>query len=108
MAVLVQEFINGTVSGCMYTGIEGMTVIEACEGLGELHVSGGTTPARYILNPELDLIDEKPAAQRVAKFVDGKGIISEREVLNQNILQPYESFELGMIGREIQNRFRNH
>lgn len=105
MGVLVQDMKNGNASGVMYTGIEGHTMIEACEGVCDPLVAGRITPALYVLDADLKAVYIKKGNQKFAEYVDANGLYRERPVTNQLPLRGKELFELGMIGRKTQERF---
>ncbi len=105
MAGLIQEMKNGVVSGITFAGVDGYTVMEACEGLCEPLAQGRITPTLYILNEDLDAVYIKQGNQKIAAFIDDAGICRERYVQNQLPLRRQDIFELGMIGKKIQKYF---
>lgn len=64
MSIIIQKMISAKVAGIAFsanpmTGQPGV-IIEAILGLGEKLAAGRITPDRYLLNPELKLVEQHP------------------------------------------------
>ena len=79
--VLVQELINATSSGIMFTKTNiGNTAIESVFGLGEMLVSGNTTPDYYSLLPNGKIFNMEINIQKKYLTLLKKGFVGLKKV----------------------------
>lgn len=111
MAVIVQELVNGDVSGVMFTKdpITGKSdvVIEAVVGLNEGLVSGHLTPSRFVVNPEKSRIIESQIREQSKLYTAGKdGIaVKQNSYRIEDLLKEEKILELASKGTDLQKLF---
>lgn len=111
MAVVIQELINGDVSGVMFTQdpITGKShiVIEAVVGLNEGLVSGRLTPSRFIVDAHKErLVEAQIKGQNKSYQLDKDGIaIKPNKTSIEEVLNEEKIIELASKGITLQRLF---
>ncbi len=78
IAVVVQKFIPGDVSGVIFTDVDGKFVIEYLPGTALPLVQGFSQPARYIINRNNEqILEKKVPAKLEGMFFKGSKLIEE-------------------------------
>jgi len=114
LAVIIQKMVDSTKSGVVFskdpTHKNDNIVIEAVWGLGEGIVSGAITPDKYVLSPELEILDTKIADKKIAITRDAGGkkvtVKLREEKSKQQVLKEYEIKKLAEIGLKLEKHYQ--
>jgi len=114
LAVIVQKMVDSDKSGVVFSKDPAHkndnVIIEAVWGLGEGVVSGRITPDKYVLSPELEILDTKIADKKVAITRDAGGkktIVKLREEKSKaQVLKDYEIKKLAEIGLKLEKHYQ--
>jgi pyruvate, water dikinase len=98
LSVVIQKMIDSEKSGVMFskdpTNQTDDIIIEAVFGLGEGIVSGAITPDKYVVSPDLKIIDKKISDKKIAITRDSGGgqkvVKLSDEKSRQQVLKDYE------------------
>ncbi len=115
LAAVVQEMVQSDVAGVMFT-VEPSTSditlidIEAAFGLGEIVVSGSTTPDRYLVRKSDWGFESKDVARQTWKISRGRGgnekMNVRDELQEQQKLTDSQILELAKIGGAIERHYK--
>jgi len=114
LAVIVQKMVDSDKSGVVFSKDPAHKndniIIEAVWGLGEGIVSGRITPDKYVLSPELEILDTKIADKKIAITRDAGGkktIVKLREEKSKHqVLKEYEIKKLAEIGLKLEKHYQ--
>lgn len=113
IAVVVQEMVNSLASGVMFTqhpltGSQNEVLIESCQGLGELLVSGQITPDSYRVSKASGLILEKHKGTQTKRLVryNGQNILESCDK-DKKYLNAYHIRQLVAIARTIEDFYQH-
>ncbi|GAI82605.1 unnamed protein product, partial [marine sediment metagenome] len=114
LAVIVQKMVDSDKSGVIFSKDPAQkndnVIIEAVWGLGEGVVSGRITPDKYVLSPELEILDTKIADKKIAITRDAGGkktIVKLREEKSKHqVLKDYEIKKLAEIGLKLEKHYQ--
>ncbi len=114
LAVVVQQMINSDKSGVIFSKDPAQkndnVIIEAAWGLGEGVVSGRITPDKYVISKELEILDKKIAAKKVAitRGEDGKNIEVKlsKEKSGAQVLKEHEIKKLSDIAIKLEEHYK--
>ncbi|MDP3986725.1 MAG: phosphoenolpyruvate synthase [Nanoarchaeota archaeon] len=97
LAVVIQKMVDSDKSGVVFSKDPSLSrddiVLEAVWGLGEGIVSGKITPDRYLVSPDLEILEKHIGKKKIAITRDSSGAkeivklkdeISERQVLSDS------------------------
>ena len=114
LAVVVQKMVDSDKSGVIFskdpTNKNDNIVIEAVWGLGEGIVSGKITPDKYVISPELKILDEKIADKKIAITRDsggGETVVKLREEKSKHqVLKDYEIKRLSEFAIKLEEHYQ--
>ena len=114
LAVIVQKMVDSIKSGVVFskdpTHKNDNIVVEAVWGLGEGIVSGAITPDKYVVSPELKILDTKIANKKIAITRDAGGkkvtVKLREEKSKQQVLKEYEIKKLAEIGIKLEKHYQ--
>ena len=114
LAVIVQKMVDSIKSGVVFSKNPAQKddniVIEAVWGLGEGIVSGRITPDKYLVSPELKIIDTKLANKKIAITRDAGGkkvtVKLNEEKSKQQVLKEYEIRKLSEIAIKLEKHYQ--
>jgi len=112
MAVLIQEFILCEKSGVLFTKNPLNNRLEECMleagyGLGELIVSGGTTPDNYVIDINTNQIKKTTGRQIEKQVFDGKQLIlAKNEQKEIDCLNINEIHKIVKTGKRLEELFK--
>jgi pyruvate,water dikinase len=113
LSVVVQRMINSDKSGVMFTKnpstAKDEIIIESVFGLGEGIVSGKILPDHYVVNPDLEIIEQKIANKKIklVKEENGNGIEVklDKDESNSQVLTVMEITSLANYGQKIEKHY---
>jgi phosphohistidine swiveling domain-containing protein len=111
MAVVVQEMVSSRLSGVLFTkdpiNPQGdVMLVECCQGLGELLVSGEITPERYCLDKTTGVIVERNAGTQPVKLAaKDDGTVRLALDGSERPISARELRTLAAIARRIERHF---
>ncbi|MCK4647749.1 phosphoenolpyruvate synthase, partial [Candidatus Pacearchaeota archaeon] len=114
LAVVVQKMVDSDKSGVIFSKDPSYknenAIIEAVWGLGEGIVSGKITPDKYIVSPDLEILDKKIADKKIAITRDSGG---NKEVVKLNeekskhqVLKDFEIIKLTEIALKLEEHYQ--
>ncbi len=114
LAVIVQKMVDADKSGVIFSKDPSFknenVTIEAVFGLGEGIVSGKITPDRYVVSPELKIIDKELANKKIAITRDSGGKKVElklrEEKSKSQVLKNYEVHKLAEIALKLEEHYK--
>jgi pyruvate, water dikinase len=114
LAVVVQKMVDSDKSGVIFsknpTDKNNNIIIEAVWGLGEGIVSGRITPDKYIVSPELKILDTKISEKKIAITRNSGGnqeIVKLREGKSkQQVLKDYEIKKLAEFAIKLEEHYQ--
>ena len=114
LAVVVQKMIDSSKSGVIFSknpiDKNDNIIIEAVWGLGEGVVSGKITPDKYVISPELEILDKKISDKKIAITRDSGGnkevVRLNKEKSKQQVLKEYEIKELVEFAIKIEKHYQ--
>lgn len=114
LAVVVQKMVDSDKSGVIFskdpTNKNDNIIIEAVWGLGEGIVSGKITPDKYVVSPELKILDEKIADKKIAITRDsggGETVVKLREEKSKHqVLKDYEIKRLSEFALKLEEHYQ--
>lgn len=114
LAVVVQKMVDSDKSGVIFSKDpshkNNNIIIEAVWGLGEGIVSGKITPDKYIVSPELEILDKKISDKKIAITRDSGGnkeIVKLREEKSQHqVLKEYEIQKLSELTIKLEKHYQ--
>ncbi len=113
LSVVVQRMINSAKSGVMFTknpsNAADEIIIEAVFGLGEGIVSGKILPDHYVVNPDLEITEQKIANKKIKLVKEENGNGTEvklgKEESNSQVLTAMEISTLANYGQKIEKHY---
>lgn len=113
LAVVVQKMIDSQKSGVMFSKNplkdDNNIVVEAVWGLGEGIVGGKILPDHYILNRDLEIIENKVADKKIAIVRTSSGKIAPvsltEERSKQQVLTGHEIKKLGQFALRLEEHY---
>ena len=113
LAVAVQRMVDSDKSGVIFSKDPSYnnenTIIEAVFGLGEGIVSGMITPDKYIVSPELKILDVKIADKKVAITRNSSGknieVALTNEKSNSQVLKDSEIKKLAEFALKLEEHY---
>jgi len=114
LAVVVQRMIDSDKSGVIFskdpTNQTNNIICEAVFGLGEGIVSGTITPDKYIVSPDLEILDKKIMDKKIAITRDSGGgqktVKLSEEKSRQQVLKEYEIKKLAEISLKLEEHYK--
>jgi pyruvate,water dikinase len=114
LAVIVQRMIDADKSGVIFskdpTNKTENIIIESVFGLGEGIVSGRITPDKYIISPDLEILEKKIAEKKIAITRSSSGtqeiVKLNEEKSKQQVLKEYEIKKLAEISLKLENHYK--
>ncbi len=117
ISVAVQKMVNSKAAGVMFTldpvtGDRDKIVIEANWGLGEIVVSGSTTPDRFVIDKNTLEIIRKDISKKTIEYIrdakTGKTIHAEVPAERQNLpsLSEDEVKHLAQLAKKIEEHYK--
>ncbi len=114
LAVVVQKMVDSDKSGVIFSKDPSYKneniIIEAVWGLGEGIVSGKITPDKYIVSPDLEILNKKIANKKIAITRDSGG---NKEVVKLNeekskhqVLKDFEITKLTEIALKLEEHYQ--
>jgi pyruvate,water dikinase len=114
LAVVVQKMVDSDKSGVIFskdpTNKSTNVIMEAVFGLGEGIVSGQITPDKYIVTPDLEIVEKKIMEKKVAITRDSSGgqqlVKLTPEKSNQQVLKESEVRQLAEISLKLEEHYK--
>ncbi len=114
LAVVVQKMVDSDKSGVIFskdpTNKSTNVIMEAVFGLGEGIVSGQITPDKYIVSPNLEILEKKVVEKKVAITRDSSGgqqlVKLTQEKSNQQVLKESEVRQLAEISLKLEEHYK--
>ena len=114
LAVVVQKMVDSDKSGVIFskdpTNKSTNVIMEAVFGLGEGIVSGQITPDKYIVTPELEIVEKKVVEKKVAITRDSSGgqqlVKLTPEKSSQQVLKESEVKQLAEISLKLEEHYK--
>jgi pyruvate,water dikinase len=114
LAVVIQKMIDSDKSGVIFskdpTGENKNITIEAVFGLGEGIVSGAITPDKYIISPDLEILDKKISDKKIAITRNSGGgqatVKLNPEKSMHQVLKDHEIKRLAEISLKLEEHYK--
>ncbi|GAG23724.1 unnamed protein product, partial [marine sediment metagenome] len=114
LAVVIQKMVDSDKSGVIFsknpTNKDDNIVIEAVWGLGEGIVSGKITPDKYLVSPELEILDKKISDKKIAITRDSGGnkevVKLKEEKSKHQVLKDYEIKKLAELTIKLEEHYQ--
>jgi len=114
LAVVVQKMVDSDKSGVMFSKDPSYknenTIIEAVWGLGEGIVSGQVTPDRYLVSPDLEILEHKVADKKIAltrNASGGKAVVKLKEgISKKRVLSDAELRTLTELALKLEDHYK--
>ncbi|MCL5018678.1 MAG: phosphoenolpyruvate synthase [Candidatus Pacearchaeota archaeon] len=114
LSVVIQRMVDSDKSGVIFskdpTNRTDNIIIEAVFGLGEGIVSGAITPDKYIVSPDLKILDKVISDKKIAVTRDSGGgqrtVKLSEEKSRQQVLKDYEIKKFAEISLRLEDHYK--
>jgi pyruvate,water dikinase len=114
LAVVVQKMVDSDKSGVIFskdpTNKSTNVIMEAVFGLGEGIVSGQITPDKYVVSPDLEILEKTIVEKKIAITRDSSGghqlVKLTPEKSRQQVLKDYEVKRLAEISLRLEEHYK--